>query len=490
MIRKIFKYIFIISLGFAFSNCEGVLDEEVYSELAADNLLQTEDGIESVLYSVFGTGYVRGYELHDFTCIANWCTDIEWETSGNESYTSELMTSFTWDAETTWLKGIMWNQPYRAIRNANSIIDNVDDADISDSKKTIYKAEARFMRAFCYTILYDLYGPVPLRTSNSDESDLPRASDDEIVEFIETELTEVAPQLPFPGEESEYGRPNRGAALALLCKFYLNQQQWDSCAVKAQEVMDLNYYELFNDSCYADMFKVENELNKEYILVSPNEATDGGNNYINGAFPSSFAKDPNSGLEMLDNWNNWAAQYRLYDSFYNSFDSADTRKDCILTEYINTSGDTISLLDDDNTRSFKFWPDEGAVGNNHGNDMPWIRYADILLSRAEALNNLHGPTQEAIDLINMVRERAGVEDLQLADFSTTQSLNDHLLNERAWEFYTEAMIRREDQIRMGTFVSSAVERGYAAEEYHVLFPIPQDEIDANSAISEDDQNQY
>ena len=69
---------------------------------------------------------------------------------------------------------------------------------------------------------------------------------------------------------------------------------------------------------------------------------------------------------------------------------------------------------DNNTRSFKFWPDPDALRNEHGNDMPLIRYADILLSRAEALNNLSSaPTQEAIDLINEVRERAGLDDLQL-----------------------------------------------------------------------------
>ena len=65
-------------------------------------------------------------------------------------------------------------------------------------------------------------------------------------------------------------------------------------------------------------------------------------------------------------------------------------------------------------------------------------------------------TQQAIDLINEVRERAGLDDLQLSDFPSKESLNEHLLNERAWELYCEAFIRREDMIRFGTFISSAI----------------------------------
>ncbi|MEX2594855.1 MAG: RagB/SusD family nutrient uptake outer membrane protein [Anditalea sp.] len=122
------------------------------------------------------------------------------------------------------------------------------------------------------------------------------------------------------------------------------------------------------------------------------------------------------------------------------------------------------------------------MGNEHGNDEPEIRYADILLSRAEALNELNGPNQESIDLINQVRLRAGLssELLAVGDFSTKEALREHLLNERAWEFYGEVGIRREDQIRMGTFISSAIERGHTnAQPFRVVFPIPQAAIDAD-----------
>jgi hypothetical protein len=102
------------------------------------------------------------------------------------------------------------------------------------------------------------------------------------------------------------------------------------------------------------------------------------------------------------------------------------------------------------------------------------------LTKAEALNELNGPTQEALDLINFVRSRAGIANLALAAVSTKQILRDRILEERGKEFYTEAK-RREDLLRHGKFVSFALARGIAgAANKHNLFPIPQAEMDANT----------
>jgi hypothetical protein len=132
----------------------------------------------------------------------------------------------------------------------------------------------------------------------------------------------------------------------------------------------------------------------------------------------------------------------------------------------------------DNVRSLKYW-DNATVGNHSGNDVPVIRYADILLTRAEALNELNGPTQEALDLINLVRTRAGIGNLTLDVATSKNILRDMILRERGWEFYSEGL-RREDLLRHNKFISLAVARGVAtASDKHKLFPIPQTEIDAN-----------
>ncbi|SHJ81106.1 SusD family protein [Tangfeifania diversioriginum] len=113
-----------------------------------------------------------------------------------------------------------------------------------------------------------------------------------------------------------------------------------------------------------------------------------------------------------------------------------------------------------------------------------IRYADILLSRAEALNQLNGPNSESIDLINQIRNRAGLEDIQLADFDTREALVEQILKERRWEFWYEGK-RRRDLIRNGKFIEYAHNRGISnATENHLWFPIPQSAVDANSLLEQ------
>lgn len=481
---NILKYKALLLLLLVSAACSDALEEEVFSQLAPGNFLTTQEGIKSVLDAAYAEGYLNGYSHHSVRNIEEWCTDIEWETGGGENRTAVLMINFTWDASVGWMYGDMWQKPYRAIRNANVVLDNIEMTEMSDAERAVYIAEARLVRALSYYYLHSWFGPVPLRKSTEDELELPRASEEEMRQFIETELLAAITDLPNPGEEQAYGRANKGGARALLSKFYLNTKQWQKAADMALEVMNMGDYSLYPE--YSMLFRVENERNQEYILVYPQIPNTPGCNYINGAFPGGFAYHPESGLTFQSSWRNWAAQYRLYDSFYDSFEEGDKRMDLIIDSYVNNNGATVSLLGNNNTRSFKYWPDPAASGNDHGNDVPGVRYADILLSRAEALNELNGPNQESIDLINMVRERADVDLLDLSDFASTEELRMHLLDERAWEFFTEGK-RREDQIRMGTFISSAQDRGVTnAKPTHVLFPIPQAAMDSNPLLVQND----
>src|SRR5690606_32579279 len=107
----------------------------------------------------------------------------------------------------------------------------------------------------------------------------------------------------------------------------------------------------------------------------------GGNQYTNAALPPAFFKDPQSGFIFKAGMLNWAANYRVYTSFYESFEPGDKRRNLIIAKYINTAGDTVSLATPkDNYRPLKY-VDDNAL-SDHGNDFPFIRCADILLSRA------------------------------------------------------------------------------------------------------------
>lgn len=146
------------------------------------------------------------------------------------------------------------------------------------------------------------------------------------------------------------------------------------------------------------------------------------NNFVAASTPANFKSDPKSGIVWQTNWANFASDYLMYDAFYNTFEPNDKRTQVILTSFINTSNVTVSLLGKNSSMVWKYVPDPNANGQEHGNDVSEMRYADILLSRAEALNEIAGPAAEAISLINEVRTRAGTPNLQLANFPSKESL--------------------------------------------------------------------
>lgn len=476
------RYIIFYSLIILVGSCTELLEEPVYSQLAPENVFETEEGIQSILFAGYSelantTGNNRG-----ICGIEEWGTDIGWQSGGGENSTAVQFLNFTLGSTTSLIKNVFWDPNYRGIRNANVVLDNIEKSNTNAQKKELFIAEAKFIRAMCYSKLYFLFGPVPLRTSENDDLELPRPSVEEMEAFIESELLSVSAMLPKPGEELNYGRAHQGVVWAALTKFYLNTHQWEKCVNASQKVLDLNYYDLYPS--FEALFHVENERNTEFIWVkSVNIYATRSNSWVCATFPPGFQFHPRTGLTWQDNWKTIASQYRILDDYYNSFEVGDTRRNLIMENYINTDGDTVSLLNQDNTRSFKYWPDPNAAGNIHGNDLPQIRYSDILLSRAEALNELMGPNQESIDLINQVRNRATLDNIEISEFNSKESLRDHILDERGWEFYSEGM-RRYDMIRMGKFISYAQSQGKQAQSFHTLLPIPQQAIDANSLLEQ------
>ncbi|MDR8392414.1 RagB/SusD family nutrient uptake outer membrane protein [Aliifodinibius sp. S!AR15-10] len=477
--KKLFLVILFAPLLVLLS-CENMVEPEVYSQLDPTNVMSSEKGIKGTLNAAYAEANHNQWNGHSILNMNEMTTDTYWDTGGGENRILIQMINFTWGPDTDWFNSLLWNQPYRAIRNANTVLDNIDQATVSDELKNQYIAEARFIRALSYYRLYTWFGPVPLRTSTEGELEIPRAPESELLSFIETEFQEAIPDLPEVNQVEEYGRAHKSAARGYLTLFYLNTKQWQDASDMAQTIIDNGHFQLVED--YSTMFHKDGELNSEFIWANYAELP-AGNIWINGSFPPGFRRDPQTGLTWTNSMNNWATQYRIYDSFYNTFDQNDERLVLILEEYENQDGEMVSLRDNDDYRALKYF-DPNASANNHGTDRPTIRYAEILLARAEALNELNGPNQESIDLINEIRDRAELNDVSLADFANKEELRDQILAERGWEFYAERK-RRIDLIRMGKFVEQAQNRGATtAQDFHRRYPIPQPAMDANPQLEQ------
>lgn len=486
--NKIISKIALIFVVLGLFSCESVLDEKVESQFS-DDLLHNKSGIESVLADAYGSiesarNVVKRSEM---------TTDILWQSGGGEEGTATPLINFNWDPSNT-LEAFDWNNNWRVIRDVNIVINFIPTASgfSSDEERARTIAEARFLRLWAYYYLYDQYGPVPIRESSDAPNNQPKPTEEDFKAFIDKEFEEIDKDIYAVNEEPAYGRVNQGGERGLAVNWYLNQHEWQKVVDIADKIINSGKYKLYPD--YNQLFALENERNSEFMLVFTYLANQNNNPLLATSWPTDFKTALDGGIAGITNtqWSSFASNYRLYRSFYDSFESNDKRKERILTKYINTKGREIDLLADNTTngkgniRGIKYPPDPAATANGHGNDFPVIRYAEILLAKAEALNELYGPTEEAIDLVNKIRERAGIENIKLSDFAGNKDkLRDEIIEQRKLEFWYEGK-RRDDLIRIGKYISNAQGRGIAAKDYNIHFPIPQSAIDSNPNLKQNE----
>jgi starch-binding outer membrane protein, SusD/RagB family len=467
---------------FFLGGCKKFLQEKVYTEYDPSTFTSSESGIESILVGAYAEEAIRSYGARDYIYIMNeFPTDEMNDANGGLYATAALFMQFKWDP-TSGVTGGVYSKMYRAIRDANVLLDNIKGvATLSSDKLAEYTAEARFIRAEAYSVLYYSFGPTPLITTAKTIDLKPsRASDDSMKQFITTELIAAAADLPVTA--AKLGEATKGAAFGVLCKFYLNTKQWQKSIDIANQIIGLNYYSLFPD--ITTLFAVQNNHNNEYIYYYPCSTAPAGfgNIVMAHTFPPKYP--------IQSNWVNYGTDFHIMSSLVNSFDKNDKRLTMIDTSFININGSLVELNTNAQGKpanlsaSFKFVPDPNGVGEDMGNYIPMIRYADILLSKAEAMNNLQGPNLESFALIDSIRNRAGLPNLDPSKYNSADALNDEILQEREWEFYGEGL-RRQDLIRMGKFISSAQARGIInAQAYQVLYPIPQTEIQSNPNLTQ------
>ncbi|MCO6475078.1 MAG: RagB/SusD family nutrient uptake outer membrane protein [Phaeodactylibacter sp.] len=195
---------------FLFVRCESVLEPEIFSETAPDNLFNSLEGVESVLYGAYANAAeMGGNDCAQQISASEIMTDVGFVTAGAIANWATNFQDFILDGVGSSMYSVFWNDPYQAIRNAHILLENIEEANISEESKSLIRAEARFIRALSYYKLYIRFGPVPLRTSSTQELEIPRAGEQEYISFIETELLEAMPNLPGPGADKQWGRAHK-----------------------------------------------------------------------------------------------------------------------------------------------------------------------------------------------------------------------------------------------------------------------------------------
>ncbi|WP_254560106.1 RagB/SusD family nutrient uptake outer membrane protein [Dyadobacter diqingensis] len=365
----------------------------------------------------------------------------------------------------------------RYVTRMTQVIADVEKSTISETAKKKFIAEARMGRAWTMYYLLHMYGPVPVildasKINTDAESDLTRPSRESFVSTVVSDLRFAADNLPL--SPSEYGRFNKGLALGMLTRLYLNEKNWAEAEKAARETITLGKYNLVSD--YAGLFRESTEVNSETIWavncdpVAPTNGEGGGNFNAMALYclPGDFKS-----VKLGGGWGSPSGVFCPTWQFYDSFEATDKRRALLIPTYTDNGGKVRSRA---NMRGpvLRKYPDESSPGADiQGNDIPVLRYADIVLMLAEAINQQAGPTAEAVALVNEVRlKHGGLAALPAAATASKADFNDAILRERGWEFYFEG-IRKIDLVRHGKWASALEAAGKVTHGPSELFPVPQ-----------------
>lgn len=359
---------------------------------------------------------------------------------------------------------------------------------MDETLKNRYIAELRCGRGFLAFLLYDLYGPVPIADLNTlknplEEKIIPRATEEEMQTFIETELTEAAKILPsvYKKGNADYGHFSKGICYMVLLKFYMQTKQWAKAEIAGRELMKPEYgYALVPR--YKDIFTMSNEKNAETIFSSIALKGYQEQKWHSHVFPSDYPTDPS----WVVKWDG----YKISWPFMHTFEEGDQRLETLATEYTGTGGRHHSQAKDASGGALrygavpiKYEVDKATTGENSQIDVIIYRYADAITLLSEAIVRKNNTvTQEAVDLLNRVRTRAGLQAYTLGSFTGPRNFLDKLLLERGHELWWEAC-RRQDLIRDGSWEEAMKNKCRNAgqttlvNENYIRFPLPQRAID-------------
>ena len=558
--KNIITYSFILFfMGIGLVSCLGDLDTMPLddNQLVSEKVYQTKDGYTGVLAKCYASLILTGQQGGD-----GGDGDLEGANEGYSGYVrllfylQELSTdnflmpsssnglrkclNLQWDASNASVITWTYQRLYMSIAYCNELLRECTESklqgrglweEMKDDYMN-YRAEARFIRAYCYSMLCDLFGAVPYVDENTGVKEIPvQYTRKQIFEFAESELLAIENELKVPGS-NEYGRVDRVAGWFLLARMYLNAQTWinenkyQEAYIYATKVIADGHYPLASD--YREIFLADNNTCKEIIwpLVQDGlraQSSAGTNFYVKAFVSGPMDELYKTGVGSRG-WGNVRAKVSLVDAFDADdvmFDGNDTwgnnKKDKraqFMTALPNQVKDTWDVnMDMTSTFTCGYgyikWrnvtkEDElSASGDAYTSiDFPLFRTADAYLMAAEAiLRGASGAKSEALGYVNEVRTRAymsgkyaknGVRSDVSGEIGANELDLDFLLLERQKELASE-LIRRTDLIRFGKYTKgnnwdwkNGVRLGEDVDDKYNLFPIPESELTNNPTLVQND----
>lgn len=421
-----------------------------------------------------------------------------------------------------------WDFLFKGVNTCNRVFTILEPIGTPSSKKFI--SELKALRAIYYYWLLDLYGNVPISTDFTKTDPPANNTRKEVYDFVEKELIAALPDLQKtgPNDNATYGRVNYYTAQAVLAKLYLNAQvytgtaQWDKAIAACDEIISSNRYALMPN--YKDNFKKENKGSSEFIWVVPyDEIQATGFN-----LPHLTLHMANQDTYQMGGqpWNGWASVQEFYNSYIDpaqnpgpqgtvvGLDPKGTPTTGTLDKRLSNfivgpqyRADGVSpLLDgaadvtDPDGPQINFtpyvnelqpgaWRQSGArigkwefyrgMTGQLSNDWVIFRFADILLTKAEAIarKNANWNDPVALAIVNQIRTIHGGVD----PYTTMNA--EKFLAERGREMFFE-ITKRQDMIRFDTYNSAFRFHPADASKHVNLFPIPETQLNANKNLKQ------
>lgn len=477
-------------------SCSDFLDEKLQGTYSSATFYKTR---EHALLAITGVYDAAGFVSTDnkLWVIGDVASDDATKGAGAGDQTDiQFIDEFSYTRSNGVLDRI-WKRYYEGISRANYLLYYAGNIDMDPELKARIVAEAKFLRAYFYFNLVNIFGDIPLKLNpplNKSEINKPKTSVDNIYQQIEKDLSEAFPVLDAEYTGVDEGRATQGAALGLLAKAYLYQQKWSDVLSTIDEIDELGIYQLQN--VYKNNFIDSTQNNSESLFEIQhlsNQAPRLGS-YLNQYFSPS--KD--NGYYFDAPLQDFVSEFEV-----TSETVVDPRLDYtvgragqkwINGEDFDPSWSPTGFLQKKHAQPKKEEPIIGDASLNY----VYLRYADILLMKAEALNESN-QTADALAPLNAVRKRARESYLYDADLPgfgevpvdllpdvaslDQQTVREAIRHERRVELGFE-FHRYFDLIRYGQQAAEAALAGtgftFAGNDGRFL--IPQSELDTNPAI--------